>query len=433
MTAIAACSPSRATGRRPIRARASTGRTSSPPIVAAARELGLGSALIDGEVVALDREGRPSFQALQNALKEGGDAHLLRLRPARAGRRGSHRPRQPRAQGAPRGAAGRRAGADPLRRPYRRRGREAVRYAVQGGLRGRHLEARRRALSRPPQPELAQDQMHPPAGVRHRRLDAEREGPRLPLAAARPLRGRQAALCRQGRHRLRRRGIEELMAKLAPLERKDATVEAPRAAVRGAHWVEPKLVAEIAFTEFTSDGVLRHPSFIGLREDKPAADVVEEKPEPVAKAKKAKPRRQARREAVRRHDLQPRARDLSRIGHHQGRARRLLRDRRRADARLARPTARSASSAARRAAPSIASSRSTMPAASATRSRMCRSARRTGMRSPISTSTTAPACSPACRWARSSSTAGAPRSPMSRWPIAWCSISIPTRGSASRR
>jgi bifunctional non-homologous end joining protein LigD len=56
---------------------------------------------------------------------------------------------------------------------------------------------------------------------------------------------------------------------------------------RGAHWIEPQLVAEIAFTEFTDDGVLRHPSFLGLREDKKAADVVEEKPASVKQAAKA--------------------------------------------------------------------------------------------------------------------------------------------------
>jgi bifunctional non-homologous end joining protein LigD len=42
--------------------------------------------------------------------------------------------------------------------------------------------------------------------------------------------------------------------------------------------VTPKLVAEVAFTEWTSDGRLRHPSFQGLRADKPAAEVVREKP-----------------------------------------------------------------------------------------------------------------------------------------------------------
>jgi bifunctional non-homologous end joining protein LigD len=47
---------------------------------------------------------------------------------------------------------------------------------------------------------------------------------------------------------------------------------------KGVHWVKPKLVAEIAFTEWTQDGTLRHPSFQGLREDKSAADVVRERP-----------------------------------------------------------------------------------------------------------------------------------------------------------
>ena len=42
---------------------------------------------------------------------------------------------------------------------------------------------------------------------------------------------------------------------------------------RGVHWVKPNLVCEIAFTDWTSDGLLRHPSFKGLREDKPAGQV----------------------------------------------------------------------------------------------------------------------------------------------------------------
>ncbi len=46
---------------------------------------------------------------------------------------------------------------------------------------------------------------------------------------------------------------------------------------RGVTWVEPKLVAELGFTEWTSHGRLRHPRFLGLRDDKPAREVVRER------------------------------------------------------------------------------------------------------------------------------------------------------------
>lgn len=78
--------------------------------------------------------------------------------------------------------------------------------------------------------------------------------------------------------------IARLLKRMKPLERKAATVQAPRAAVKGAHWIAPELVAEIAYTEETSDGVLRHPSYLGLREDKKAEAVVVEKAKPVASA-----------------------------------------------------------------------------------------------------------------------------------------------------
>ena len=45
-----------------------------------------------------------------------------------------------------------------------------------------------------------------------------------------------------------------------------------------AKWVKPQLVCEVAFTEWTNDGQLRHPSFQGLRLDKKAAEVVREEP-----------------------------------------------------------------------------------------------------------------------------------------------------------
>src|SRR5690606_14360708 len=44
--------------------------------------------------------------------------------------------------------------------------------------------------------------------------------------------------------------------------------------VRGAHWVKPELVADIEFTEWTRDGVLRHPVFRGLREDRNPTEIM---------------------------------------------------------------------------------------------------------------------------------------------------------------
>lgn len=73
--------------------------------------------------------------------------------------------------------------------------------------------------------------------------------------------------------------LEALGAALAPLARSTspfADGEAPRGPE--VHWVEPKLVAEIAFAEWTHDGHLRHPRFVGLREDKPARAVRRERP-----------------------------------------------------------------------------------------------------------------------------------------------------------
>jgi len=80
------------------------------------------------------------------------------------------------------------------------------------------------------------------------------------------------------------RMIGDLMERMKPLETDKAPLEVPRGDRKGAHWIEPKLVAEVAFTEFTSDGILRHPSFIALREDKPVRDVVRETPKKLTKA-----------------------------------------------------------------------------------------------------------------------------------------------------
>jgi bifunctional non-homologous end joining protein LigD len=85
------------------------------------------------------------------------------------------------------------------------------------------------------------------------------------------------------------RSLAELAKKLEPLVvGTPPVVNAPRGAeVRSVRWVKPELVAEVAFTGFTGDGLLRHPTFQGLREDKPAAEV---KPEIEPRATKKRAR-----------------------------------------------------------------------------------------------------------------------------------------------
>ncbi|MBA4088824.1 MAG: DNA ligase D [Novosphingobium sp.] len=79
--------------------------------------------------------------------------------------------------------------------------------------------------------------------------------------------------------------LDELAARFEPLRREDRALEVPKTEARGASWLEPVLVAEIAFAEFTGEGRVRHASFVGLREDKKAEDVTPEKPVPIENPK----------------------------------------------------------------------------------------------------------------------------------------------------
>ena len=71
--------------------------------------------------------------------------------------------------------------------------------------------------------------------------------------------------------------LSRLAKKFKPLVRATSPLEGMPAALRkSAVWLTPKLVCAVNFTEWTQDGRLRHPSFQGLRQDKPARDVVRE-------------------------------------------------------------------------------------------------------------------------------------------------------------
>ncbi|HUD27426.1 MAG TPA: DNA ligase D, partial [Novosphingobium sp.] len=74
-------------------------------------------------------------------------------------------------------------------------------------------------------------------------------------------------------------GLADMAARLRKLARKTAPLEVDRTEARGASWVTPSLVAEIAFAELTGEGRVRHGSFLGLRADKKAKNVTPEKPQ----------------------------------------------------------------------------------------------------------------------------------------------------------
>jgi bifunctional non-homologous end joining protein LigD len=251
-------------------------------VVEAFEALDLPTCLIDGEVAALDDKGHPSFGRLQEALKEGG-APLSFFAFDLLEEEGedltglSNRERKTRLEALLRGAP------------------EPIHYAE-------HVEAGEKLFE-----ALCREGYE---GIVSKRADAPYRGRRtqswlkikctcrqefviIGWTASDKARGFRSLLLGtkvgDTLHYAGKAGtgftmqrIDDLLAKLRPLERKTAPVDdAPRAAVRGAHWVTPKLVAEIAYTETTAPlgqgGVLRHPSFIGLREDKPAEEVRPEK------------------------------------------------------------------------------------------------------------------------------------------------------------
>jgi bifunctional non-homologous end joining protein LigD len=80
-----------------------------------------------------------------------------------------------------------------------------------------------------------------------------------------------------------RQVLDRLHAGLAGLEQDQPPFDRGHLPRSGVHWVQPRLVAQVGFSEWTADGELRHPRFQGLRDDKDPADVVRETPQDTAR------------------------------------------------------------------------------------------------------------------------------------------------------
>ena len=249
-----------------------------PEIAEAAAGLQCDSALLDGEIVALDETGNTGFSALQQAISDGGRGLSLFLFDALEidARRSTNA--QSRTQQRPRLLGD---GLPPfILMPNISSKASACSRRCAGGRKG-SLEEGRRALS-PHAPRLAEGQVHAAAGIRDPGWsESDKKG--------RGFRALLLGLNEEGKLRYAGKvgtGFSmavqaELRATLDTLAADKAAAVVPRAEARGAHWVKPKLVAEVAFAEFTAENVVRHASFLGLRSDKKAKDVVPEKPQPL--------------------------------------------------------------------------------------------------------------------------------------------------------
>lgn len=239
------------------------------------------TAVLDGEVVALDATGRPSFAALQQGTGALGyvvfdllalDGHDL------TGLAYTDRRRLLRAalDDGPtwRVGAWQAGGGPELWAATAEQGLEGV---IAKRLDSRYEPGRRsaawRKLKHVRRQELVVGGWLPGAGARSATFGAL-------LVGVQPHRGGHGPLVFAGRvgTGFDERTLRELRGTLDALATDDCPFAPPLPAEvrRSGRWVRPELVVEVGFTEWTDDGVLRHPRFVGVRDDKDPADVVRE-------------------------------------------------------------------------------------------------------------------------------------------------------------
>ncbi|MGE0213744.1 MAG: non-homologous end-joining DNA ligase, partial [Parvibaculaceae bacterium] len=248
-------------------------------LLPAIEQLKVTSALIDGEVVAANEEGRSDFGALQHALKEGGRLSyfafdLLELNGEDLGKRALLERKQALRKIIGRGVAKtlfysehiQGNGAEVLQAVCAKGGEGIISKLADAPYRGTRSKGWLKIKCGNVQEFVIGGWTPSDRRIGFRSLlIGVYEGKEF-IYAGRVGTGFDSET------------LGSLGEKLKTLQRKTSPFKAvPREVSRAARWAEPKLVAEIEFAEFTRDGVLRHPSFKGLREDKPARKVKRER------------------------------------------------------------------------------------------------------------------------------------------------------------
>ncbi|MBV8879529.1 MAG: DNA ligase D [Planctomycetaceae bacterium] len=260
-----------------------------PTLVRAARELDVRDALLDGELVALDERGISSFQAMQNALGGGREKDvvyyafdLLQL----DGRDLRALPLKERKELLA-GLLKKSTGTLRYTEHVEGSGAEFYKHACKLSLEGMVSKK----ADAPYQSGRSLDWQKSKCLARQEFVIAgytDPEGQRHGFGAL--ILGVHAA---DGKLRYVGRvgtgfdgdTLSELRARLEKLGRKQSPFEVGTKLRTGKiHWVEPSLVAEVAFAGWTEDQIVRQARFEGLREDKPAAEVVVERPRKAAPA-----------------------------------------------------------------------------------------------------------------------------------------------------
>jgi bifunctional non-homologous end joining protein LigD len=260
------------------------------PIAAALPHLRVKDAVVDGEVCVMDPHGRTSFQRLQNTLSgkdQGSLVYVIFDLLHRDGEDLRSRPLLERKKLLATILAGEHA---PLALSMHIEGNgeatfaEAHRLGLEGII-AKRADAPYRAGRSTTWLKIKCDKRQEFVVVGYTPIVGRRVGLGALLLAVRdPEAGSGLRfVCKVGTG-FTARMRTELLRKLEPLATsKPPVADPPR--VAGATWVRPLLVCEVRFTEWTDDGALRHPAFLGLREDKAVKDVVRERAAPVKAVK----------------------------------------------------------------------------------------------------------------------------------------------------